>query len=343
MVMEMFRGVWAYELMDAVAAEDAERLERWRLQGITPRRAARLIFRSIMEQCYHHRVFHADPHAGNLIFLPGGTLAYIDFGMVGWLDERQWRQQYTLFQRIAEERLHAAYEAMLETLEPLRVQTLSSFETEFKGHLRDWMLAARNPRSTVDEKSTGRFLWRATNAIRTAGLRLPWSVMRLHRTTVTSDMLELKLDPTLDLVIEMRNFFREDACRAALAADSAEELATTTALQARQLRESQNVWQNVLHFLQDRLPSLVRNYGDSLSRFERSTNLIFRYMRATCVMLAALLVFLKEWRPPATGLLAELHVVHNHLQTGFTFVAAGALLFAAWVLGRLIRFYEETD
>jgi ubiquinone biosynthesis protein len=36
--------------------------------------------------------FHADPHPGNLFYLPGHRIAFIDFGMVGRLDEQRRRQ-----------------------------------------------------------------------------------------------------------------------------------------------------------------------------------------------------------------------------------------------------------
>ena len=34
-------------------------------------------------------LFHADPHPGNVFFLPGNRLALIDFGMIGWLSRRR--------------------------------------------------------------------------------------------------------------------------------------------------------------------------------------------------------------------------------------------------------------
>lgn len=34
-------------------------------------------------------LFHADPHPGNVFFLPGNRLALIDFGMVGWLSQKR--------------------------------------------------------------------------------------------------------------------------------------------------------------------------------------------------------------------------------------------------------------
>ena len=49
---------------------------------------ARRIAQCYMEMLFVHGTFHADPHAGNLLALPGGALGILDFGMVGRIDDR---------------------------------------------------------------------------------------------------------------------------------------------------------------------------------------------------------------------------------------------------------------
>src|SRR5438093_3771412 len=81
--MELLEGVPVSDLMTALASKDTRRLAEWQRSGITPRRTARLIVRSVLEQTMRHRLFQADPHAANLIALPGGTLGWVDFGILG--------------------------------------------------------------------------------------------------------------------------------------------------------------------------------------------------------------------------------------------------------------------
>lgn len=40
-----------------------------------------------LEMIFHHGFYHGDPHPGNLLLLPDGTIGLLDFGMVGRLDE----------------------------------------------------------------------------------------------------------------------------------------------------------------------------------------------------------------------------------------------------------------
>ena len=48
------------------------------------RRGANLYLRMI----FVHGYFHADPHPGNLVLLPGNVIGLLDFGMVGRIEER---------------------------------------------------------------------------------------------------------------------------------------------------------------------------------------------------------------------------------------------------------------
>lgn len=48
------------------------------------RRGARLY----MEMIFVHGFYHADPHPGNILVLPGNVIGLLDFGMVGRLEER---------------------------------------------------------------------------------------------------------------------------------------------------------------------------------------------------------------------------------------------------------------
>jgi ubiquinone biosynthesis protein len=41
-----------------------------------------------LEMIFHHGFYHGDPHPGNLIVLPNGTIGLVDFGIVARLDEQ---------------------------------------------------------------------------------------------------------------------------------------------------------------------------------------------------------------------------------------------------------------
>jgi len=57
-------------------------------RGIDCHELARRILRSQLHQCLEHGFFQADPHPANVLVLPDGRLGYVDFGIVGELEER---------------------------------------------------------------------------------------------------------------------------------------------------------------------------------------------------------------------------------------------------------------
>ncbi len=74
MVQERLRGI----KIDDEAALVAAGYDRDKIAS----NAARLVIKQVLEDGY----FHADPHPGNLLVLPGEVIGLIDFGTVGYLD-----------------------------------------------------------------------------------------------------------------------------------------------------------------------------------------------------------------------------------------------------------------
>lgn len=79
-VQEFIAGIPGRDL----AAVDRTGLDR----RILARRGAHAVLKMIVEDGF----FHADPHPGNVFYLPGNRIAFIDFGMVGRLTEERREQ-----------------------------------------------------------------------------------------------------------------------------------------------------------------------------------------------------------------------------------------------------------
>lgn len=57
--------------------------EKLKKMGIDIKKAPKTLSQSIMYQYFFFRVFHADPHPGNIILLPDDKIGLIDFGIIG--------------------------------------------------------------------------------------------------------------------------------------------------------------------------------------------------------------------------------------------------------------------
>jgi ubiquinone biosynthesis protein len=76
--------VLTMEEIDGIKASDFERLLG---AGLDRREIATRITDLVMKQIFVHGFFHADPHPGNIQILPGNVICFLDFGMMGFLDE----------------------------------------------------------------------------------------------------------------------------------------------------------------------------------------------------------------------------------------------------------------
>ena len=88
-VQDYVAGVPSREL----AAVDAAGLDR----RLLAQRGARAMLKMVLEDGF----FHADPHPGNIFYLPGNRIAFIDFGMTGRLTAGRREELVTLLAGLA--------------------------------------------------------------------------------------------------------------------------------------------------------------------------------------------------------------------------------------------------
>jgi ubiquinone biosynthesis protein len=77
------------ELVDGIPGS---RLDAVDAAGMDRRLLARRGARAVLKMILSDGFFHADPHPGNVFYLPGHRIAFIDFGMVGRLSEQRREQ-----------------------------------------------------------------------------------------------------------------------------------------------------------------------------------------------------------------------------------------------------------
>ena len=83
------RVIWEYTTPRLLTLERLEGTKLSEATGLPPeesRRIARTLVLSVLEPLFGAGFFHADPHPGNVLLLPGGDLGLLDFGIVGQLD-----------------------------------------------------------------------------------------------------------------------------------------------------------------------------------------------------------------------------------------------------------------
>jgi ubiquinone biosynthesis protein len=281
LTLERVRGVTVREMLAATTNGNSGILEVWAARGITPRRTAVILLRSVLEQTMRYRSFNADPHPSNLIVSDGGTLNWVDFGACGSLDERQWELQLRLREAIAREEIHNAYLALLESMEPLPYRNLSRFEQEIKRIMSDYLVASRDPSAPLSQKSTGAFLLKTLATLRRNRLPMTSSTVQLYRTIVVADIVMLRLYPSIDWRGHLRRFLRD------LSTDMVQKTvkeSVTSPYTAFRLARAPGAAADTLEWLVRRLPDIGRQTLRTLSAGERLIPHALRLLRRAAVL-----------------------------------------------------------
>ncbi len=191
-VLEEFthRRLIVQSFVEGLSADDWIRGER--PEGLDPVRVAGLGADVVLRMVFLDGLYHADPHPGNVLFLSGGRVGLLDFGMVGRLSEER-RQQFTLL-----------LAAVLDRDEDGLVDTLLEWsdgnETDLDGLKQD-CVAFLDSYSGRDLKDldVASMLEDVTRIVRQHDLLLPADVAMLVKVFLTLEGFGRRLDPSFSL------------------------------------------------------------------------------------------------------------------------------------------------
>ncbi|CAN5524166.1 AarF/UbiB family protein [soil metagenome] len=175
-----------------VAALDAAGIDR----PETARLGADIILKMIFEDGF----FHADPHAGNLIVEPNGTIGVIDFGMVGEVDD-DLRQQLGLLLLAL---INHDPEAVASAVLGLSASGSVADPVDFRADLAR-LIPLFADRALHDIRM-GPLLLGTLTVIREHHLHLPAQTAMLLKVVIMTEGLGVALDPNFVLTESVRPF-----------------------------------------------------------------------------------------------------------------------------------------
>ena len=170
-----------------LAAVEAAGLDR----KVLARRGIQAVLKMILEDGF----FHADPHPGNVFYLPDNRIAFIDFGMVGRLSEERRYQLTLLLHGLVSHDSAAVADVLLDwsggtDAEGDILQTeIDVFVDQYRG-------------IPLREINFGTMLSDLVTILREHGLALPPDLALLIKAFITLEGLGLQLDPNFDIASE---------------------------------------------------------------------------------------------------------------------------------------------
>ncbi len=266
--------------------------------------------------------FHADPHPGNLFFLPDNRIAFIDFGMIGYLSERRREQFVGLLYAIVNGDEEAVADALVELSEEQTrpgdalIEDVAVFLHNYHG-------------LGLEHLDLTALINDLLSMLRRNNLVLPLELAQTFKVFITLEGLGRKLDPEFNLVEEsapvVKRAFAAFYSPLALARRGQRSLIEAVKLMARMPRE-----------LRDTLQSIARGalqVNIDVSQLERLTERLDRAasrltvgLITSALIIGTAIVMTVDEGPQFMGL---------PLIGAIGFVAAG--IGGAWVLVSILR------
>lgn len=273
-----------------------------------------------LEMIFRDGFYHADPHPGNVMVLPGGIIGMIDCGMVGRLDEKTREDIEEMLLAIAQRdptRLATILMRMGSVPALLDQTSLTTDVTDFLSYYSN---------RSLRQIDLGKVLTELTDIIRRHHILLPTSIALLIKVLVMLEGTARLLNPNFDLMALLQPYQKK--------------LIWRYLSPARRLQKLRRVWQEWT-YLGEILP---RSLVDILQQVQHSrfeihlehrhldtgiNRLTFGMVTSALFLGSAILLGAKV--PPTV----EDVSVFGALGTGFSFFLALRLLWAIKNSGRL--------
>lgn len=150
---------------------------------------------AVFKQCLRFGFFHADPHPGNIFFLPGGKLCFIDCGMTGQLDRKTTEQLINLVAGVVKGDIDRLCRVVIELtdVDPAVIDN-REFRLELQhltGHFQDTDLQHLNITSLLSD---------FFSMLQRYHIQCPGDLMLLTKALTTIEGVAEHFDPTFDVL-----------------------------------------------------------------------------------------------------------------------------------------------
>lgn len=193
-------SVLTMEYVEGIKISDLPRLTA---KGYDLKAIARNGADAILNQVLIHGFFHGDPHPGNLYILEGNRICFLDYGMVGRLDEELKYQLVDLIMAILDRDVDRVLNSLLfsgQLNEEIENQQLRRDLSEFIDDYYELPL---------QEINAGKLLTEFIEILTDYRIRFPSDLMLLAKALVTIEGIGRQLDPEFNMINHIKPFMQK--------------------------------------------------------------------------------------------------------------------------------------
>ena len=180
--------------MDWVDGIRLDATDQYPARNCDPRAVAASGCDVLCQQVFEHRLFHADPHPGNILVTRDNQIAFLDYGMVGHIERIDVAAIADLLRAMFQDNAAACVEAILALTVTDELADRAALEHDMADFL------AFEGHATISQGQVGRGIELATDILRRNRLDLAPRFSLLLKALVTIESVGRQLDPDLDMV-----------------------------------------------------------------------------------------------------------------------------------------------
>jgi len=189
--------------LEHVEAIKASRFDELDAAGLDRREIASRIVDLVMKQVFVFGFFHADPHPGNIHILPENVICFLDFGMMGYLDQKTRETFGRFIEGIAQRDERLAAGALLR----LANAELDPPRPGFEADLAEFM--HQHFYRPMGEMMFGKLVNHLFALTARHNLTMPADLFTMLKALSLTESLVTRLDPGHDILGQARPFMKE--------------------------------------------------------------------------------------------------------------------------------------
>jgi ubiquinone biosynthesis protein len=168
--------------------------------GIAPRELASNMARVFMKMAFDFGIFHGDPHPGNIRVMSDGSIALLDYGMIGMLEEDKRDQMIDVLQAVLRQDLETAADVVQELGHPFRPTDTPLLRADLRDFIENYYGLP------LEKLNVGNLLTDFVSVISRHAIRCPADLMLLIRVFVTLEGTGRDIAPDFNLAGQLAPF-----------------------------------------------------------------------------------------------------------------------------------------
>ncbi|TVQ22327.1 MAG: AarF/ABC1/UbiB kinase family protein [Spirochaetaceae bacterium] len=172
--------------------------------------------RFVLEQVFVHGFFHADPHPGNVMILPGNVVCFVDYGMMGRIRPTEMEQLRAMFLGMTNRDARSTAKALLRLTKQLGHVSVNDLEAQVFDVLDEYLDLA------LEDIDLAGLFSDLLSMLHSFQLVLPANLILMMKALISIQGIGVRLHPGFNLM----QLFRPFARRLVLAEYEPKRLAT---------------------------------------------------------------------------------------------------------------------